>query len=383
MGAEWVGRVWEGDKPSTGIAAAARRARHGLLADAARDMGASVILMAHTRDDVGEGELMRAQGATLGRLREWSPSPVWPEGRGLMLFRPLLDESRAGLRDYLTGRSAGWIDDPANDDPRHLRARVRRAMAEGAAVESSLMAGPTTGGDVVEVEVLPLGAGFVVGRDLPAEVLAAVLLCAAGTDRPPRGDRLAGLVGRLRSGEAVSAVLAGARVETDGERVFIGREPGELKRAGDDGPLSLVPGQAQVWDGRVELGVAEEGWSVAPAAGRMSRLSPADRAVLQRLPAWARGAVPVLMRDEETAPVLAGRVGTARFLAPRRLLLAISGRRMGSETTIRGLSPEGETTQERGLLNAVHGETPTTDLFSDLKDKTTPRNKASEDRKPK
>jgi hypothetical protein len=89
------------------------------------------------------------------------------------------------------------------------------------------------------------------------------------------------------------------------------------------------------------------------------------------------------MRDEETAPVLAGRVGTARFLAPRRLLLAISGRRMGSETTIRGLSPEGETTQERGLLNAVHGETPTTDLFSDLKDKTTPRNKASEDRKPK
>ena len=48
--------------------------------------------MAHTGDDIAESDWMRDQGATLGDLRDWSPSPVWPQGRGVMLLRPLLTE---------------------------------------------------------------------------------------------------------------------------------------------------------------------------------------------------------------------------------------------------------------------------------------------------
>ena len=69
---------------------------------------------------------MRAAGSTLGRLRDSAPSPVWPEGREVFLFRPLLDVRRAELRALLRGRGLDWIDDPANADPRSLRARVRR-----------------------------------------------------------------------------------------------------------------------------------------------------------------------------------------------------------------------------------------------------------------
>ncbi|HVY33064.1 MAG TPA: tRNA lysidine(34) synthetase TilS, partial [Caulobacteraceae bacterium] len=89
---------WEGEKPAAGVPAAAREARHGLIAEAARRAGAEVILVGHTLDDQLENALMRAAGQRLGALREWSPSPVWPQGRGLFQFRPLLAQRRADLR---------------------------------------------------------------------------------------------------------------------------------------------------------------------------------------------------------------------------------------------------------------------------------------------
>ena len=56
-------------------------------------------------DDIAEAEWMRAQGSTLGRLRDWAPSPVWPEGRGLMLARPML-----AWRRRAHSRGAGSAD---------------------------------------------------------------------------------------------------------------------------------------------------------------------------------------------------------------------------------------------------------------------------------
>src|SRR6185437_7502352 len=48
LGLPFRGLVWTGEKPATGLPAAARAARHALLADAARASGARVILMGHT-----------------------------------------------------------------------------------------------------------------------------------------------------------------------------------------------------------------------------------------------------------------------------------------------------------------------------------------------
>ena len=128
LGADWIDRRWEGDKPATGLPAAARRARHGLVADAARDAGARVVLFAHTADDIAEADWMRERGATLGRLRDWSPSPAWPEGRGLMLLRPMLGEGREDLRDWLRAAGQDWIEDSANSDTRFGRSRARAAL---------------------------------------------------------------------------------------------------------------------------------------------------------------------------------------------------------------------------------------------------------------
>jgi len=354
LGVGWIERRWDGDKPATGLTAAARAARHALIAEAAREAGAKVVLMAHTADDVAESDWMRDRGATLGALREWSPSPSWPQGRGLMLLRPVLGERREDLRAYLTARGAEWIEDPGNADPRFGRSRARAALnslPEGGGGHSHVHASGDRLTALGRPIPLPLGEGFCLGRDASRTVLAAAIVCAGGGDQPPRGDRLDRLASRIGAGEDFTATLAGARIVAEGERVMIGREPGDLRRrpAPD---LGLEPGRAAVWDGRYEIAVSEPGWSVTSAAGRLAGLSDADRAVLKAVSAWARGAIPVLIRDDRAAPVLAWRAAEVLALGPRRLELALSA------------LESGETTQETDLFRPVHGETPPTDLFS-------------------
>jgi tRNA(Ile)-lysidine synthase len=355
---DWIERRWDGDKPAVGLTAAARTARHRLIAEAARAAGAKVILLAHTADDILESDWMRSRpveagGSTLGRLREWSPSPVWPEGRGLMLFRPLLEERREHLRELLKARGRDWIEDPANADARFGRSRARQALAAGEGSSANEDPHPPVEFGVRPLP-LPLGEGFESGRDVSPTLLAATLLSASGASAPPRHDRLERLIERFRSGEDFNAGLAGARVEARGQRVLVGREPGEFRRrAPVDAPLT--PGEAAVWDGRYEIVIAQAGWTVTAAAGRLNRLSDADRAVVARVPAWARGALPVLIRDDGAGPVLAWRKAEVRALSPRRLALFL-----GAAFAV----PGDETTQEAGLFRTIHGETPPADLFS-------------------
>ncbi|MBW8881125.1 MAG: tRNA lysidine(34) synthetase TilS, partial [Asticcacaulis sp.] len=124
--------TWNGAKPATGLSAAARTARHALLADAARANGIRVLCLAHTADDIAEAQAMRTAGSNVSIPRTWAPSPVWPQGRGVFLCRPLLSHRRAELREFLTDRSLAWIDDPSNDSPKSLRARTRKALAGAA-----------------------------------------------------------------------------------------------------------------------------------------------------------------------------------------------------------------------------------------------------------
>jgi len=351
-GADWRALAWDGEKPSVGLTAAARAARHRLIAEAAREAGARVVLFAHTADDIAEADLMRAEGSTLGRVREWSPSPVWPEGRGLMLLRPLLEERRETLRAWLAVQGADWIEDPANVDPRFGRSRARRALAGtmGGTMGGTIPAaarGPdeaVAGGGDIEVDE---DEGAVrVARPVRGRALAAALVCVGGGATPPRGDRLERLVERLRAGEDFTAVLCGARVEARGEAVLILREAGELARR-PPAPLALRPGVEAVWDGRFVFEAREAGWSVVPARGRLSSLSEADRRVIRGLPPAGRGAVPVLVRDGETAPVLASPEVKRRGLVAERLRLAVD-----------------ETTHEDDLIHPPNGVKPRKLLFS-------------------
>jgi len=352
-GADWRGLHWTGPKPAAGLPAAARRARHRLIAEAARAAGARVILFAHTADDIAEAEVMRAEGSTLGRLRDWSPSPVWPEGRGLMLLRPMLTVGRLEIRTGLAGQGASWIDDPANVDPRFARSRARQMLTHpsegGGGIRPAIAVSRKNDGRNAERSILlSTGEGVLkLHRTVDGPVLAAALVSAGGGDRLPRGDRLDTLIARLRSGADFTSVLCGTRLEAAGKAVFLMREAGEFTRR-PRLPLSLFPGVEAVWDGRWAVTVETPGWSAVPAAGRMAALSGPDRAVLKALPPAARGSIPVLIRNDGTAPVLAERVGRATTLVDQRLALALD--RM---------------THERDLGGTIHGALPWNPLFSE------------------
>jgi tRNA(Ile)-lysidine synthase len=337
LGCAWRGLVWDAPVPGTGLPAAARAARHALIAGAAREAGASVILMAHTLDDAVEADLMRAEGTPIGRVREWSPSPVWPEGREVQLFRPLLDVARADLRALLVARGLDWIEDPANADLRFARARARSRLPLPSG-GGRIACDPTTGLSLAErsdapgervrnalspAGPLPTGEGIVAfDRLVDPRALAATLTCVGGGVRTPSGDQLERLTRRLHDGGDFHATLCGARLSARADVVQVHREPGDQRRAGL-APLRLEPGVSAIWDGRYEVTGDAPGLTVAAALGRMASLAPADRADLSALPAAARGAVPVLIRDGDSRPVLAAPDVRMRPLVPLRLAGAL------------------------------------------------------------
>ncbi|WP_174301194.1 tRNA lysidine(34) synthetase TilS [Caulobacter sp. S45] len=365
-GVQWRALAWTGPKPASGVTAAARLARHALLAQAARAEGAHVLLLGHTADDAAESELIRTQTPTHGRLAEWSPSPVWPEGRGVFLLRPLLSLRRADLQAWLAAQRVRWMDDPANSDLRFARSRARASLEEGARTERvqaapsntpSSSSGSPQGSDVqpgghwraadalgwadldprakldhdgkmrgemealLDYGVVDLPLAALLATERPMDALARALLCVSGRARPPAGAALARLLARLSNDYVFTATLSGARLRVDGGHLRLTRELGRS-------PPALVPltcGGAQIFDGRFEVVAQAPGWRVGPLTGHAASLPKREREVLRRIPSHARSSLPVLLGPEGEArlpqPFGAG-AATARCQVGLRLASA-------------------------------------------------------------
>jgi tRNA(Ile)-lysidine synthase len=144
-------------------------------------------------------------------------------------------------------------------------------------------------------------------------------LCAAGGARPARRERVDRLAARIRSGEAFTATLCGARIEA-GCEVRILRDPGQLRRRGAGG-LALEQGVEAVWDGRFVVASDLPDVVVRPLQGLAARLSGRERRASRAFPPAARAALPAFQNGENvTCPILAeGTWASARALASDRL----------------------------------------------------------------
>ncbi len=249
-------KVWRGEKPKAGIMAAARDARYALLAEAAQEFGADIIVTAHTLDDQRETFAMRGLRASANVT---GISDVVLYDRRIWIARPLLSSLRADIRAMLDQRDIGWFDDPSNEDPKYERVRTRQSLAgEGIAVDqieamtSARRALDQDAARWLDVHVRVHGgmlaqveaAGLDVDRSLLAHGLARLAAVLGGQAFALRSEAMAGVLDFLAAGRP-GRVTAG-RVVFDLRRdgLFLARESRGVL------PLKIGAGGRGVWDGR-------------------------------------------------------------------------------------------------------------------------------------
>lgn len=164
---------------------AARRARYGFLARAARRTGASAVLTAHTRDDDAETLLLQLLRGT-GRATGVPPRT----GR---VLRPLLAVGRAELEGWLSDRGIRWREDHTNADLAFTRNWLRHEILPRLEIRSR---GAT--------EALARYARLSRDEDALLESLAAAVPARADWRREPLAVRRR-LVRRALEGAAVPA----------------------------------------------------------------------------------------------------------------------------------------------------------------------------------
>lgn len=255
---------WEGEKPATGVAAAAREARYALLMQIADDIGASAILTGHTFDDQRETVVMRS-------ARNDDPDSLGLSGmaeavllqRRRWLLRPFLSTRRQDIRLSLARKNISWIDDPSNIDPHYERVRTRLALAaEAVSIEQEIrQAGERRqrlsdaaadllrrhatlrAGVLAQIEPEGLRADHEVLR----HALAALSSTLGGREHGLRRDSMNrvmafladGLPGRITAGRVIFDLRR--------EGLYLQRENRGLPS------MEVAPGATLVWDGRYRI----------------------------------------------------------------------------------------------------------------------------------
>jgi len=250
--------VWNHPRPSQ---AAARQARHRILAQACQQVGAKWLLLGHTLDDITETMAMRAvrdvdPGKQAGPMPV-SVSPVWPEGQNLKLLRPLILQERDTIRAWLKSKTIKWIDDPSNHNPAYERIRHRQKLKsdQTVSVKDTLSALQNRLAGMVPLipmlrEIIehidPFGLITLPNRfpdDQMDSLLTLLIPAAAGHDRPPRATDRRSLIAALKAAShGQRFTLGGAWLERKSDHILIGREPGP----------ALADYNGTLWDGRYE-----------------------------------------------------------------------------------------------------------------------------------
>jgi len=246
LGVPAKGLRWEGDKPSTGIQAAARVARYRLMAEAMATDGVAILVTAHHLGDQAETVLMRlAHGSGIEGLRGMDALSLV---EGCEVYRPLLGVRPEVLREVVSEAGLSAALDPSNHDEDYERVRWRlmlpalealgltlerlgtfaRRMDEASAVIRSAVdaAYPEivtpVSGDHMELSYTHFAA---LAPPVATLLLGQVLGLVDGDRRSPSLGALEVLARRLQRFEPFKgATLHGCKVSSDDNVIIVRKE---------------------------------------------------------------------------------------------------------------------------------------------------------------
>lgn len=280
LGLEHRTKIWQGEKPVSGVPAAARAARYSLLHGLGMELcphGGAAIVTAHTQDDQAETFLMRLKrGSGVEGLSAMAFVRPILLGSGTDLLRPLLDVPKYRLIASLQVRGATWVCDPTNENHGFERTRIRSLIAsvsaEGltrAAIAKSAIRLRAANEAVWYAErafAKTLGltfnndifasldrAAFSAGPPLLRQrLLASVIARFGGTTPGPQLSEIEDLDARFAHANELTATLGGAVLTKSRKSLRVWREAG--RAAGS--VLLLQDGLPQLWDNRFWVSAA-------------------------------------------------------------------------------------------------------------------------------
>ena len=288
---------WHGEKPASGVQAAARTARYRLLAAACEHDAAPVLLTAHHADDQAETVFARlARGSGVDGLAAMPRERLIAAGAGapVRLVRPLLSWRRNTLRALAEGEGLPVADDPSNDDAAYERVR-RRAFLAAAGVQGFLGVDALTRtaaalGEAAALQEAQLadafiaaggwvsGAGAIVMSRRGLDALSDSLACRviARAIEAVGGSDVAVAPSDVPSGwRDAPLTLRGAMVMPDGNDLLVLREPAALNGRADGTAAAAslhIGGETPatvLWDRRFIVAIPanarnQDGFSIAP-----------------------------------------------------------------------------------------------------------------------
>ena len=229
--------------PGSAIQEKAREVRYGVLASWMQEYGFSSLTTAHHLDDQAETLMMRLnRGAGVRGLAGMRPLASVPGHPDLRLARPLLPWRQAELADVCAAAGVRPFADPSNEDARHERVRIRRALSQADWLDPEAIARSASNladaDDAVEWAAAmewnrfaSFGDGQVVYRpsSAPAEIVRRIVARAIeelGTEGEPddlRGRELNRVIAELETGR--TATLRGVRCQGGSEWNFKRAQP--------------------------------------------------------------------------------------------------------------------------------------------------------------
>ncbi|BCH55340.1 tRNA(Ile)-lysidine synthase [Agrobacterium vitis] len=282
-------RRWTGDKPKSGISAAARAARYRLLAEIAKEIGAAAILTGHTADDQMETIAMRAE-------RSRNPEATGLAGmacsvlfeNSIWITRPLLRSRRQAIRAFLRARGHSWVDDPSNDNPVYERARIRAHLTTATQIglpqneRLSLSQQAATLISTHATMVLPGlvdldNALFEAPQAILYHALQALIATVGGQPHGPGQDALVRLIALCEQPPGARLTLGRCLAHRHRHGLYLVREGRNLPHC------RVKPGETVLWDGR---------WHISNIGRAESPVQPGETKTDQTSPTLATSSLP-------------------------------------------------------------------------------------------